>query len=162
MAFDEGERLGYAANVTYICNVSTAEGHLLGMGRLLRVISVLFRPNEGPGFAQGAATKWARDQTVKPVPKLSLWILKRAADLLEVSCQQLSLQGPLVSLQPNKSLFASVRQLVKHGPLGLPSFQQPKAVQSQQVGIRGADRVKAGLNGPSWRAHPSTMTGKNR
>jgi len=21
-------------------------------------------PNEGPGFAQGAATKWARDQTV--------------------------------------------------------------------------------------------------
>ncbi len=79
------ERLGYAANVTYICNVSM--GDLLGMGRLLRVISVPFHPNEGPGFAQGAATKWARDQTVNLVPKLSLWILKRAADLLEVSCQ---------------------------------------------------------------------------
>jgi len=79
------ERLGYAANVTYICNVSM--GDLLGMGRLLRSSSVPFHPNEGPGFAQGAATKWARDQTVNLVPKLSLWILKRAADLLEVSCQ---------------------------------------------------------------------------
>ncbi len=58
----EGERLGYAANVTYICNVSM--GDLLGMGRLLRSSSVPFHPNEGPGFAQGAATKWARDQTV--------------------------------------------------------------------------------------------------
>jgi hypothetical protein len=57
-----GERLGYAANVTYICNVSL--GDFLGMGRLLRVISVPFHSNDGPGFAQGPATKWARDQTI--------------------------------------------------------------------------------------------------
>jgi hypothetical protein len=121
---------------------------------------VPFHSNEGTGVSQGAAAKMGQGSDRKPVPKLSLGILKRAADLLKVSCQQLSLQVPLVSLQASKSLFASVRQLVKHGPLGLPSFQQPKAVQSQQVGIRGADRVKASLNGPSWRAHPSTMTGK--
>jgi hypothetical protein len=30
----EDERLGYAANVTYICNVGKAEGDLLGMGKL--------------------------------------------------------------------------------------------------------------------------------
>ena len=103
----EGERLGYAANVTYICNASM--GDLRGMGRLLRFSSVPFHPNKGPGFAQGAATKWARDQNRKPVPKLSLWILKRAADLLEVSCQQLSLQAPpsLAANQASRSLARS-------------------------------------------------------
>ena len=81
----------------------------------------------------------------KPVPKLSQWILKRAADLLEVSCQQLSLQEP-PNLAATKQVALCLGPTIgKAPPAGFAVFP---AAQSGAIAAGRNKRRGSGESGP--------------
>ena len=81
----------------------------------------------------------------KPVPKLSQWILKRAADLLEVSCQQLSLQVPPSLAATKQGALCLGPTIGKVRPAGFAVFP---AAQSDAIATGRNKRRGSGESGP--------------
>jgi len=125
--------------------VTLVGGTFSEMGRLLRVISVPFHPERGPRVRPGSGHQMGQGSDRKPVPKLSQWILKRAADLLEVSCQQLSIQEP-PSLAATKQVALCLgRTIGKAPPAGFAVFP---AAQSGAIAAGRNKRRGPGESGP--------------